>query len=672
MPDSQFDDFVGRQLSDLSAPVPDGLWQRLNEQQFDQFFREKLTDYEAPVVESNWQKIADLQFDAHIADQLQNFIAPVPAGAFEQLDDTRLDLFLGNSLHDLEAPVPEHTWDAIAGQLLDTHAGQQLSQFEQPVSDNLWDKIAEQQFGGHLSASLSNVEAPVPAGLWDKIADRQFDEHFRGSFDNYEAPVSEEVWRKIKPEEEEDRGFFFWFRIPMAAAIAGALFLGGLLATYIVYKKNFNTSTSGQSGVVISGDGTTTPPSDSEKADQPENNRNIIPPVSIDSIDNRSAISRQKNNLPVAKEPTIESSVETQSNIQTVEKSSTKWSSGWRKNKLTSSITSGFKIAAPNNSNRTSSNDKEETASMEKTAQALPLYVDQPLSENQFKSYPLGNTIAFERNTRAGLQELRAQSSKQIAVPKINCPPVRGRTKWDDFNKDWYVDTYVSPDYSLKTISNISATPQYMRQKDSSESMQVGFSAGVRLVKPLNDHIQLMTGLQYSQINQRYTYRTENEIKITTVITRRTIIRSPGDTITFTDTSQVQTIGYKNNVVKNRFRSIDVPVLLGYQFGKGSVKVGINAGVILNLSSWSEGVVLDTSMAVVPLQKDNSVYKKKLGLSMYTGVQISKELNNEMTLFVEPYYRHSFDNITTGSQPYQQKFGTAGVLMGVRWSLNRK
>lgn len=671
MPDSQFDDFVGRQLSDLSAPVPDGLWQRLNEQQFDQFFRDNLGTYEAPVEDSSWQKIADLQFDTHIADQLQNFIAPVPAGAFEQLDDTRLDRFFGNSLHDLEVPVPENTWDAIAGKLLDTHAGQQLNQFEQPVSDNLWDKIAEQQFDGHISASLSTIEAPVPAGIWDKIADQQFDAHFKGSFENYEAPVREEVWRKIKPEEEEDRGFFFWFRIPMAAAIAGALFLGGIFATYIVYKNNFSTPTSGQSGVVSSGDGTTTPPSDSEKIDQPESNRAIIPPASIDSIDNRSAINRKKINLPVIDESTIESGVDGKQKEQTNQENSGKWP-GWRKNKPTANVTSGFKVVAPAKSNQLVTADKEVTAMTEKTGEALPVYVDQSVGGNQFKSYPNGNTISLERNTRAGLQELSAQSSKQISVPKINCPPVRGRTKWDDFNKDWYVDTYVSPDYSLKTINNISATPQYMRQKDSSESMQIGFSAGVRLVKPLNDHIQLTTGLQYSQINQRYTYRSENEIKITTVITRRTIIRSPGDTITFSDTSEVQTIGYKNNVVKNRFRSIDVPVLLGYQFGKGSVKVGINAGVILNLSSWSEGVVLDTSLAVVPLQKDNSIYKKKLGLSMYTGVQISKELNNDMTLFVEPYYRHSFDHMTTGNQPYQQKFGTAGVLMGIRWSLNRK
>jgi hypothetical protein len=59
-------------------------------------------------------------------------------------------------------------------------------------------------------------------------------------------------------------------------------------------------------------------------------------------------------------------------------------------------------------------------------------------------------------------------------------------------------------------------------------------------------------------------------------------------------------------------------------------------------------------------------------MGLYAGINVTKELSNDMQLFVEPYYKHSIDNITSGSMPYQQKFGTAGVLIGVRWSLNRK
>ncbi|MFY7995180.1 MAG: outer membrane beta-barrel protein [Sediminibacterium sp.] len=671
MPDREFDDFVGRQLSDLSARVPDGMWQRLNEQQMDQFFRDSLSNLEVPVHGDNWQRLVDTQFDNHVADQLVNFIAPVPSGAYEQLDDTRLDRFFGNSLYDLDVKVPDTTWDKVAGALLDTHAGDTLEQLDVPVPDAMWDKVADNQFDSHLSQQLTGWEAPVPAGLFDKIADEQFDQHFQAGLTAYEAPVSEALWEKVKPKEKDDRGFFFWFRIPMAAAIIGVLFLGGIMASYILYK-NQSKAPIEQPGTVVSGDVTGNVPPKApgkEASQQPDENRSFLPPTSIDSVDTKS-----KRSLSPLAENELSPAAGSTHGEKPVTGKVRNWL-GWSKNKNNTQVTSGFKVTGVTDEKKQNAEVQEALTAQQTSTERIPAF-DQPvlpiLEEENYKSYPYGSLVATERNTRAGLRDINALSTKQISLPKITCPPVRSRNKWDDFNKDWYLDTYVSPDYSIQSINNLSASQQYLRLKDSSERMQVGFTAGLRLVKPLNDHVQFTTGVQYQQINQKHTYRTENEIKITSVISIRTIIRSPGDTITVIDTSQVQTVGFKNNVVKNRFRSIDIPVLLGYQFGRGSVKVGINAGVILNATSWYEGVVLDSSLAVVEVPKGSQVFKNKLGLSLYTGVQITKELSKEMQVYVEPYYRHSFDNVTTGSLPYHQKFGTAGVMVGVRWSLNRK
>ncbi|MFM7358197.1 MAG: outer membrane beta-barrel protein [Sediminibacterium sp.] len=671
MPDSQFDDFVGKQLSDLSAPVPEGLWQRMNDQQLDDFFKEKLNGIEINAREVIWQRIKDAQLDGHFADQLINYIAPVPANAFDQLEDARLDRFIGNSLYDLEGTVPTDSWDAVAGALLDSHAGENLDHLAKPVSENVWNKIADHQFDGHIAENLSNLEVPVGEGLWEKVTDQQMDDHFKSRLSDFVAPVSEELWSKIKPrEEDDDRGFFYWIRIPMAAAIAGALFIGGLLATYFFYQKQ-TKELSNKPGVVVSREGNFGNPPVENNKQAPVTNLSNTPPTSLDSAETDSHNRTIKIDNPITTKLKTESStdIDLEYNSNKIEN---KERAGWKRKKSAFTVSSGFKIDASARETKRPSSAIRESVFNPSNSEALPLYPEQIVEENQYKSYPQGSTIAMERNTKLLAQELSISGRKRVELPKINCPPVRGRNKWDDFNKDWYVDTYVSPDYSLKTLTNLSASQQYLNLKDSSERMQVGFTAGLRLVKPLNDRVQLTTGLQYSQINQRYTYRSENEIKFTTIITVRTIIRSPGDTLIVRDTSLLQTIGYKNNVVKNRFRSVDIPVLLGYQFGRGSVKVGVNAGVIFNVSSWYEGVVLDTSLAIVPLQKGSNLYKSKLGVSLYTGVQVTKELSKDMLLFVEPYYRHSFTDITNTGLPYQQKFGTAGVMMGVRWSLNRK
>ena len=665
MPDNQFDDFIGRNLSDHSAPVPEGAWERLADKQFDLHCKQNLQHMQVPVAEEIWTRISDTRFDQHISDQLSNYIAPVPVGSFEQLDDTRLDQFFGASLVNREVPVGEEQWDKIAGALLDQHSGKLFDNFEVPVAEGLWGKIADRQFDQHFGSSLADVTAPVSTGMWDKIADTQFDQHFQTQLGNFEAPVAEDMWDRVKPKEKDDRKFFYWMRFPMAAAIIGALFLGGIFASYVLYQQYIHDQQT-KSGTQVLRDSShekNVPSPEMEPANAPVENpatdsENLTIPPSADNSSSNNGVPPQDN---VASENQGGTYLPKAEGLFV------------KKQKNNQSIQSGLVI--PNTENNRQISATNGTKDNLKAEDVLPVYANTNQLENTegFRklAYPYP-TIAMERNGYPSNQEITALNKQQINLPKINCPTVRSRNKWDDFNKDWYADTYISPDYSLQTVNNISASQQYLNQKDSTEHMQVGFTAGVRLVKPLNNHLQLTTGLQYSQINQKYIYRSENEIKLTQVITTRIIIRAPGDTAFIRDTSLVQSIGFKNKVEKNRHRSIDIPILLGYQFGRGSVKVGINAGVILNVSSWYEGVILDSSLAVVPVQKGSQVYKSKLGLGLYAGINITKELSNDMQLFVEPYYKHSIDNITSGSMPYQQKFGTAGVLMGVRWSLNRK
>ena len=663
MPDNQFDDFVGRNLSDLSAPLPEGAWERLADKQFDLHCKQNLQHMQVPVGEEIWTRISDTRFDHHISDQLSNYIAPVPAGSFEQLDDTRLDQFFGASLVDREVPVGEEQWDKIAGALLDQHSGKLFDNFEVPVAEGLWNQIADRQFDQHFGSNLADVTAPVSTGMWDKIADTQFDQLFQRQLGNFEAPVAADMWDRVKPKEKDDRKFFYWMRFPMAAAIIGSLFLGGIFASFVLYQ-NYIHNQQTKSGTQVLWDS-------SHEKNVPSPEPTPVPAVIPDTDSKKATVP------PAAENSSSNNGVPPQDNVASENKGGTHLPKAGglfvKKQKTNQSIQSGFVIPnAENNRQISATNGTKDNA---KAEDILPVYANtNPLDNTEgFRKlahpYP---TIAMERNGYPNNQEITALNKQQLSLPKINCPTVRSRNKWDDFNKDWYADTYISPDYSLQTVNNISASQQYLKQKDSAERMQVGFTAGVRLVKPLNNHLQLTTGLQYSQINQKYVYRSENEIKLTPVVTVRTIIRAPGDTVTVRDTSIVQTIGFKNKVEKNRYRSIDIPILLGYQFGRGSVKVGINAGVIVNVSSWYEGVILDSSLAIVPLQKGSQVYKSKVGLGLYAGINVTKELNKDMQLFVEPYYKHSLNNITTGSLPYQQKFGTAGVLMGVRWSLNRK
>ena len=297
---------------------------------------------------------------------------------------------------------------------------------------------------------------------------------------------------------------------------------------------------------------------------------------------------------------------------------------------------------------------EENKAVFTKIDESLPILINATDANNHFSL--VNKTLDFNEHDKK-IQGI------------IICPSIKGRSS---FNSDWGIELYASPDYALKYVSNISAPQQYLDKKDSSEQMQISYTAGFRLIKPLNDNFLLKAGFQYSQLNQKFSYRNENEYKTTTVITARTIIRSAGDTILVSDTSVLRQIGYSVNTVHNQFRSIDIPVTLGYQFGNDDLKFGINAGVVFNLSSWYQGEILDTTYASVPMNKvSNALYKTNIGMGLYTSMSLIKRINDNTHLFFEPYFRYNLSNMTNSASPYNQRFHIGGLSVGLRFDLNR-
>ena len=211
----------------------------------------------------------------------------------------------------------------------------------------------------------------------------------------------------------------------------------------------------------------------------------------------------------------------------------------------------------------------------------------------------------------------------------------------------------------------------YASRKDSTETMQLSFTAGMRLSKEIGDNMVLKTGLQYSQINERFNYRNENERNTTTVITVRTINNSDGTSSTVRDTSVVEQVGYRVKTTYNHYRSFDIPVLLGYEYAGEGWKASLNGGAVFNISSWQEGAFLDTSYAPVSFAKTKSpVFKSKTGISLFGSISLIKNISDRMDFFAEPYFRYSLNDRTTATSTFNQRFHTAGMLLGVRLRLN--
>lgn len=249
-----------------------------------------------------------------------------------------------------------------------------------------------------------------------------------------------------------------------------------------------------------------------------------------------------------------------------------------------------------------------------------------------------------------------------------DCPSVYG-----NHQSDWWLEIYASPDYSNRVLAGNGVSNLYLQKKDSTEKMRFGYTVGARISKSVGDHFMLKAGLQYSQINEHFSQRKESETKTVTVIITRTIVRPQGDT-TFKDTTSVTQIGYVIKSSRNHYSNFEIPVSIGYEFGqkRDPWRFAVNGGAIFNITSWYSGETIDTAFNVVPIgdsKSSNSFYKKDLSLSLFGSVSLIHNINNNLDVFAEPYFRYSLSNLNNNIG-YSQRYNTFGLTLGVRMKLN--
>jgi len=469
------------------------------------------------------------------------------------------------------------------------------------------------------------------------MTDNQFDHFFREKLKDHSAPVPDGLWEKIRTEKDRKPMGFYLSKKTRKGLFVAALLAGASLVTYEINQPNSlsveatNTKANSIPSIQNNQTATITTIHATQKVAPTEQDgplQNKIPSIIVEN----------NHNQP------------TQSNFSIIE--------------TTPLMVTNDAMSIE--SKRLSAEDSKETL----------LYPDNTL----FSTYPANNhstgyPISLSpTSSNLQLSMVNKQLSSNAHVSKfksiIICPTIRGKSS--EFNSDWALEIFGSPDYAFKSVSSNGATQDYINKKDSSEQMQIGFSAGFKLVKPLNDHILLKTGFQYSQVNEKFSYRNENELKTTTVITVRTIIRSPGDTIQVSDTSVLQQVGYSVKVSQNHYRSIDIPLTVGYQFGNGDWDFSINGGVIFNIASWNQGEMLDSSYAPISMNKSsNTNYKTNIGMGLYSSISVMKKINENTHLFFEPYFRYNLQNLTTEQSPFNQRMHIGGLAIGVRYHLNR-
>jgi hypothetical protein len=305
--------------------------------------------------------------------------------------------------------------------------------------------------------------------------------------------------------------------------------------------------------------------------------------------------------------------------------------------------------------------------------------------EKQFNngdSKELTTTVTIENNlpSQKQISLFRFNNARELNVKKIpgtanvklpDCPTLEKNAAG---NKQYW-EVYGGPDYAIENYKSYGDTTSanYLEKRKASTKFASAFSAGVRYTKVFNNGTSIRAGLNYTQVNEKFIFFNPNEIKFITVITTRVVIRAPGDTIYINDTLQYQQSGTRIKTTLNRYRNIDVPLVIGYELGNGKIHANINAGVIINVYSWYKGDVLDSLYQPVSITtgKSNSIYqfKNNIGVGFLGSVSLYYKMSDKMHLVIEPYFRYNLSPMSKQNLNLQQKYNVAGLRAGIRMDL---
>ena len=300
------------------------------------------------------------------------------------------------------------------------------------------------------------------------------------------------------------------------------------------------------------------------------------------------------------------------------------------------------------------------------------LKTDNQVVFNASLSTPDAPHLVFDNLSILQVQNIALPTKKlenPCAGPGDGCPTFGKKRQRGSGGKSIYVDIYGAPEYAFRRLSeNLPENANYLKARDSVEKPWYAFSAGARVYLVFGNGLALRTGFVYAQTNETAVFDSLGIGSKTVVETY--VPRTGGgfDTIRKTEI----TSGIFRTTKYNRYRSIDIPLQLGFEFPLNDYwSFSINGGANFNISAWrkadilgDKGTRLDVSSG---FGEPNPVFNNTLGISVFGSVAAYRQLTGNLQLVIEPSVRHYLQPITRTDYALKQAYTNGGLILGLRY-----
>ncbi len=238
----------------------------------------------------------------------------------------------------------------------------------------------------------------------------------------------------------------------------------------------------------------------------------------------------------------------------------------------------------------------------------------------------------------------------------------------DDKEKDkTIINTYsfeigVGPNYVTRKL-----TGSDIALRNESESALVSIQTGFKFNYLFHPKWQIQTGLSLENRAEKIAYDKSEITEYLSITKRQVTIYHPvlqPQIITITDSvNTTETTNYKFNTT-NKYTTLSIPIILGYNFGIGKLVYRISAGSLINIYSINKAHNLDRindKIALTPYQESAKIKSSLVGSA---AVYIPLNLNYQV--FAELSHFQNLNNRLASEAAYKQKNSGTNLSLGLK------
>ncbi|MCB0608970.1 MAG: outer membrane beta-barrel protein [Lewinellaceae bacterium] len=302
---------------------------------------------------------------------------------------------------------------------------------------------------------------------------------------------------------------------------------------------------------------------------------------------------------------------------------------------------------------------------------AITLKAVEPATETQeAETTTVSARLPVSEELPAPGAKLLAYSSPapEFVQPEIPAGPVQRCARFKSGKPIWFTEFTLAPTIAFRELNPVDPEfASYARGREETESSLFSFSAAGRISVVFPWGLSLRSGVQYTQINERFNYLSTNEQQ--TIITD---IFGPNGQIIRTDTTYINSA--HQYTTRNQYHLVDIPVLVGYEFHTDNLTLAISGGPSFNMRLGKKGEFL-SPVDQEPISFNENqpngyrAFKDKVGIGWQGSLGLYYEMNSRLDLLFEPYFRLYPKSFTLDEYPVRQRYFMAGLGVGLRFTL---